>query len=128
MYIEKLESLISQNKDIFYKELKEVIKPSFDGLDNPLKYKNIVHNMLKKANRKSFARQARLVSAATEYITKKNNKSLLVSSEMGTGKCILPHSQIVINGQVLSIEHAYELYAGYRPTKGFFFQQYLKIA
>ena len=54
MYIEKLESLISQNKDIFYKELKEVIKPSFDGLDNPLKYKNIVHNMLKKANRKSL--------------------------------------------------------------------------
>jgi len=71
MYIEKLESLISQNKDIFYKELKEVIKPSFDGLDNPSKYTNIVHNMLKKANRKSFARQARLVSAATEYITKK---------------------------------------------------------
>ena len=32
-------------------------------------------------------------------------------SEMGTGKCILPHSQIVINGQVLSIEHAYELQA-----------------
>lgn len=86
MYIEKLESLISQNKDIFYKELKEVIKPSFDGLDNPSKYTNIVHNMLKKANRKSFARQARLVSAATEYITKKNNKSLLISSEMGTGK------------------------------------------
>mgnify|MGYP000125423227 FL=1 len=86
MYIEKLESLISQNKDIFYKELKEVIKPSFDGLDNPLKYKNIVHNMLKKANRKSFARQARLVSAATEYITKKSNKSLLISAEMGSGK------------------------------------------
>lgn len=86
MYTEKLENLISQNKDIFYKELKEVIKPSFDGLDNPKKYGKIVDNMLNKANRKSFARQARLVSAATEYITKKGNKSLLISSEMGTGK------------------------------------------
>lgn len=111
MYIEKLESLISQNKDIFYKELKEVIKPSFDGLDNPSKYTNIVENFVTKSNRKPFARQARLISAASEYISKKNNKSLLVSSEMGTGKCILPHSQVVINGQVLSIEHAYELFA-----------------
>ena len=92
MYIEKLESLISQNKDIFYKELKEVIKPSFDGLDNPSKYTNIVENFVTKSNRKPFARQARLISAASEYISKKNNKSLLISSEMGTGK-----TQLAIN-------------------------------
>ncbi|MDX4028332.1 helicase-related protein [Aliarcobacter skirrowii] len=85
MTTQKLEQLISQNRDIFYKQLKEVIKPSFD-LDNPEKYELIINNILTKAERKSFPRQARLVAAATEFIEKQGNKSLLISSEMGTGK------------------------------------------
>lgn len=85
MTTQKLEELISENKDIFYKELKEVIKPTFD-LDNPEKYESIINNILTKAERKSFPRQARLVAAATEFIEKQGNKSLLISSEMGTGK------------------------------------------
>src|SRR5574344_1592366 len=85
MQIQSLEELISQNKDIFYNELKEVIKPSFD-LDNPNKYYETINNILIKADRKSFPRQARLVAAATNFIEKKGNKSLLISSEMGTGK------------------------------------------
>ena len=86
LFTQKLEELISDNKDIFYKELKEVIKPSFTGLDNPEKYKDILENFISISNRESFPRQARLVSAATEFITKKANKSLLISAEMGTGK------------------------------------------
>jgi len=86
MITSKLENLISENKDTFYKELKEVIQPSFTGLDNPEKYKNIISNILETSPRKSFARQARLIAAASEHITKKENKSLLLSSEMGTGK------------------------------------------
>ncbi len=85
MKTQKLETLISQNKEIFYEELKQVIKPSFD-LDNPSKYDDIISNILVKADRKSFPRQARLVAAATDFIEKKGNKSLLISSEMGTGK------------------------------------------
>lgn len=81
-----LEDLISTNRDIFYEELKQVVKPSFTGLDNPEKYKGILQNIISSSDRKPFARQARLISAASEYISKKENRSLLISAEMGTGK------------------------------------------
>ncbi len=86
MRTRKLETLITNNKDTFYSELKNVIKPNFTGLDNPNKYNKIISDNLALANRDSFARQARLVCAATEYITSKKNKSLIISAEMGTGK------------------------------------------
>ena len=81
----KLEDLISNNNEIFNKELKEVIQPSFTGLDNPEKYKPYIDAMT-SCGRMSFPRQARLVAAATEYISNKKNKALILSSEMGTGK------------------------------------------
>lgn len=81
----KLEELISQNREIFSKELKEVIKPSFDGLDNPEKYEMIVKNITSQSKRDLLLRQSRLVAAATEYIEGKN-KSLIISAEMGSGK------------------------------------------
>ena len=81
-----LEELISSNKDIFYKELKEVIKPGFTGLDDPEKYKSVLESIISTSERKPFARQARLISAASEYLSKKKKKSLLISAEMGTGK------------------------------------------
>jgi len=81
-----LESLISDNKEIFYKELQEVIKPSFNGLENPQKYKKILVNTIERSKRSSLLRQAQLVSAATEYLESKKNKSLIISAEMGTGK------------------------------------------
>ena len=111
MNIEQLETLISDNKEIFFSELKQVIKPNFTGLDNPEKYSDIIFNITSKGGRDSFPRQARLVAAATQYITAKNNKSLLVSSEMGTGKCILPKSHVVVDGKVLTIEDVYRIYA-----------------
>lgn len=83
---QKLDSLISENRDIFYQELKEVIKPQFDGLDNPEKYKNILTNTIEQSKRSSLLRQAQLVSAATEYLESKKNKSLIISAEMGSGK------------------------------------------
>jgi len=108
----KLEDdLISSNKDIFAQELTEVIKPLFTGLEHPTRYSVITANILEKSNRTPFPRQARLINAATEYIKKKKNKSLIISSEMGTGKCILPDSNVVIDGQVYTIEDAYEKFA-----------------
>ena len=88
----KLEDLISKNNEIFNKELKKVIQPSFTGLDNASNYSAITANILDKSNRKPFPRQARLINAATEYITRKDKKSLIISAEMGTGK-----TQLAIN-------------------------------
>ena len=88
----KLDDLILDNKDIFRKELKKVIKPKFDGLEKPEKYKNILLNTIKQSKRPNLLRQAQLVSAATEYLESKKNKSLIISAEMGTGK-----TQIGIN-------------------------------
>lgn len=86
MITQKLDELISVNADVFKKELKEVIKPSFDGLDNPIKYSQIVNNILYQADRDLLLRQSRLVAAATEYIENRKNKSLIISAEMGSGK------------------------------------------
>lgn len=82
----KLEDLIAKNGEIFQKELKKVIKPSFEGLDNPKKYNKILGNTIEQSKRSSLLRQSQLVSAATEYIENRKNKSLIVSAEMGTGK------------------------------------------
>jgi len=81
----KLEDLIATNSDIFSKELKKVINPSFDGLDNPEKYESIVSNIVSQSSRDLLLRQSRLVAAATEYIENKN-KALIISAEMGSGK------------------------------------------
>lgn len=107
----KLEELISGNSQIFNKELEEVIKPSFTGLNSPEKYSRILLNILNQADRKSLSRQSRLVSAATEYIENRKNKSLIISAEMGSGKCILPESNVVIDGQIYTIEEAYDKFA-----------------
>lgn len=82
----KLEELISQNSEVFSKELKKVINPSFDGLDNPKKYESIVNNIISQSKRDLLLRQSRLVAAATQYIENKKNKSLIISAEMGSGK------------------------------------------
>jgi len=82
----KLENLITDNTNVFRKELKKVIKPSFDGIENPTKYENILGNIIAKSKRSSLLRQSQLVAAATEYLESKKNKSLLISAEMGTGK------------------------------------------
>ena len=86
MITKGLDSLISDNREIFYKELQEVIKPSFNGLDNPQKYRSILVNTIEQSKRSSLLRQAQLVSAATEYLESKKNKSLIISAEMGSGK------------------------------------------
>jgi len=86
MVKQKLEELISQNSEIFNKELEAVIKPNFTGLNNPTAYNSVIENLLSKADRKSLPRQARLVAAATKYIENRKNKSLIISAEMGSGK------------------------------------------
>lgn len=81
-----LEELISNNTDIFREELKEVIKPTFTGLENPHKYNSILQNTIEQSKRSSLLKQAEVVSAATEYLESKKNKSLIISAEMGSGK------------------------------------------
>lgn len=82
----KLEDLISQNTQVFQKELGEVIKPSFEGLEYPQRYKSLLKNSIEQSKRSSLLKQAEVVSAATDYLESKKNKSLILSSEMGTGK------------------------------------------
>ena len=82
----KLEELITNNKSVFANELKKVISPSFDGLDNPEKYNKILNNIISQSKRDLLLRQSRLVAAATEYLENRKNKSLIISAEMGSGK------------------------------------------
>ncbi|WP_294963386.1 helicase-related protein [Sulfurimonas sp.] len=82
----KLEDLISNNKEIFRQELKQVIMPSFTGLEEPNKYRNILINTIEQAKRSSLLKQAEVVAEATEFLEHKKNKSLIISAEIGTGK------------------------------------------
>ena len=86
MITQKLEDLISNNTEIFRQELKEVIKPSFTGLENPEKYNAILGNTIEQSKRSSLLKQAEVEAAATEYLENKKNKSLIISAEMGSGK------------------------------------------
>lgn len=79
-----LADLIMQNKEVFFDELNDVINPTFKGLINPMSYDEMLDVLIEKINRPLFPRQARLVSAGAEHLC--YSKSLLVSSEMGTGK------------------------------------------
>lgn len=79
-----LADFITNNRDVIFKELKNVINPTFTGLEEPQKYKSYIELYLASLQRPLFPRQARLVSAGIEHLSK--HKSLLVSSEMGTGK------------------------------------------
>lgn len=84
MEIGNLGELITQNKEVFFNELNDVINPTFKGMINPMSYDSMLDLLIEKLNRPLFPRQARLVSAAVEHL--EGAKSLLVSSEMGTGK------------------------------------------
>lgn len=84
MEIANLGELITQNKEVFFNELNDVINPTFKGMINPMGYDSMIDLLIEKLNRPLFPRQARLVSAAVEHL--EGAKSLLVSSEMGTGK------------------------------------------
>lgn len=79
-----LAELITANKEVFFNELNDVINPTFKGLVNPMAYAEMLDLLIDKLNRPLFPRQSRLVSAAAEHLS--TAKSLLVSSEMGTGK------------------------------------------
>lgn len=84
MEIANLGELITTNKEVFFNELNDVINPTFKGLVNPMKYDDMIDLLIEKLNRPLFPRQARLDCAAVEHL--EGAKSLLVSSEMGTGK------------------------------------------
>jgi len=75
--------LVKSKAAIFAKAINEVVKPTFGGLQNPKKYA-IEIEALAKLERSPFPRQARLITAATEHLSK--NNSLIISAEMGTGK------------------------------------------
>ena len=111
MLTKNLSDLITDNKEVFKAELTKVIKPNFSGVENPEKYKNILMNTIEQSKRSSLLRQAQLVAAGTKYLESKKNKSLIISAEMGSGKCILPNSNVIINGQIYTIEEAYEKFA-----------------
>ena len=84
MEIGNLGELITSNKNVFFRELKEVINPTFKGLESPEKYNVTIDSLINNVTRPLFPRQARLVAGAIEHL--RTEKSLLVSSEMGTGK------------------------------------------
>jgi len=83
---QKLSDLITDNSGLLKSELAKVIKPQFKGLSDPKKYEHILKNTINQSKRPNLLRQAQLISAATEYLESKKNKSLLISAEMGTGK------------------------------------------
>jgi len=77
------EELLSSKRDAFSQALKEVVSPSFKGLIQPESYEQLMEKLV-RLNRKSFPRQARLVSAAVTHLRK--SRYLIASAEMGTGK------------------------------------------
>lgn len=79
-----LGELITNNKEVFFNELNDVINPTFKGLINPMGYDNMLDLLIAKINRPLFPRQSRLVAAAMEHLA--TAKSLLISAEMGSGK------------------------------------------
>jgi superfamily II DNA or RNA helicase len=78
-----LKDFITAHKDAIMSSLGKVMNVSFKGLSVPSLYKRICDRMVAN-KRRPKARQARLIAAAYEHL--REHATLLVSSEMGTGK------------------------------------------
>ena len=80
------QEFLTNNADNIKNQLNKIVNPDFKGFENPKAYKKDLENLL-KLNRNPFPTQATIISAGIQHLRK--NKSLLVSSEMGTGKTIM---------------------------------------
>ena len=87
MPTQSLAKMLSENKEVFFNELNNVINPTFKGLSQPSNYINSVSLLIRNLSRPAFPRQARLIAAAQQHL--KTEKSLIISSEMGTGKTLV---------------------------------------
>lgn len=83
----KLSSLLKDNKEVFFKELENVIAPTFTGLKEPEKYRPAVELMDRGMMIDPFGSQQRLIAAGSEAL--ETRKSIILSSEMGTGKTLM---------------------------------------
>lgn len=79
-------SFLEANASEINKKLGNISNPSFLGLANPELYRDELFK-LAQLPRKLFAAQAQMVVAGKNHLAK--HDSLLVSSEMGTGKTIM---------------------------------------
>lgn len=79
-----LETLMRENSNVFHSKLNEVIKPRFD-LNNIKSYSKIVERIV-GSKRKSFAMQAQKIAVIASELNRKNQKSIILSAEMGSGK------------------------------------------
>ncbi|OCR09813.1 DEAD/DEAH box helicase family protein [Helicobacter pullorum] len=80
------QEFLTNNADTIKNQLNKIVNPDFKGFENPKAYKKDLENLL-KLKRNPFPTQATIISAGIQHLRK--NKSLLVSSEMGTGKTIM---------------------------------------
>lgn len=80
------QEFLTNNADTIKNQLNKIVNPDFKGFENPKAYKKDLENLL-KLKRNPFPTQATIISAGIQHLRK--NKSLLISSEMGTGKTIM---------------------------------------
>lgn len=83
---ESLVDFVNSNSQIIQKELGKALDTNFSGLVYPEKYKEVM-SILKSFSRTPYPRQARLIASALEYL--QDEKNLIISSEMGTGKTLM---------------------------------------
>lgn len=98
--VRSFENLVRSRASAFNIAINKIVKPTFQGLQDPKLYQEDMVSMA-KLKRQPFPRQARLISAANHHLLKENN--LIISAEMGTGKTIsgisLAYLQFLANGQ-----------------------------
>ena len=82
-----LTEFCNQNSEQIRSELTQSLNTFFRGLETPEKYNEDLE-VLKNLGKTPYPRQARLIVAACSYFANKQ-KSLILSSEMGTGKTLM---------------------------------------
>ena len=80
------QEFLLNNAATIKEQLSNIVNPHFKGLENPKAYAKDLESLL-GLKRNPFPTQATIVSAGVQHLRK--NKSLLLSSEMGTGKTIM---------------------------------------
>ncbi|MCL9823360.1 DEAD/DEAH box helicase family protein [Helicobacter colisuis] len=80
------QDFLKENKKEIRSQLNEIIDPIFKGIEKPLDYKVEIDTLL-ELKRKPFPTQAQLITAGVTHL--KDKRSLIVSSEMGTGKTLM---------------------------------------
>ena len=80
------QKFLEENKKTIRSQLNAIIDPTFKGIEKPLDYKGEIDTLL-ELKRKPFPTQAQLITAGVTHL--KDRRSLIISSEMGTGKTLM---------------------------------------